>query len=625
MSEKSSAKKQVSNDIGLKCGIEIHQQLEGKKLFCSCPTLIREESGDFTVSRKLRASAGESGKVDVAAKQEQLRNKQFIYEGYNDSTCLVELDEEPPHEINQEALHTCLQFSKAVGADVSPVVQVMRKTVVDGSNTSGFQRTALIGRNGHIKTSEGKVRIANISIEEDSCKIVSESESEKRYRLDRLGIPLIEVGTEPDIKSATQCQEAARKLGMFLRSLPGIKRGLGTIRQDVNVSVKGGTRIEVKGAQDLRQIPLLVELEAKRQLELLKVRDELKKVKVAVESEMEVVDVTQIMKKSSEKFIVSRLENGSALAICVSGFTGFIGRELQPNYRVGSELAGRAKRRAGVKGIIHSDEFDHSKPAKYGLSAEMVLEIKKKLSVKSKDAFIIVIGKEEIAKIALDAVWERIGELFLGVPKEVRKANTDGTTTYLRPMPGAARMYPETDVPLFEASVDNVELPELLEDKVARFQKEYGLSADLAAFMAKSDNVGLFEELAKKYPKMKAAFIADTLGATLLEIKRKYSLETSGLQRDNFRELFKFLDEGKIHKDIVIDVLIDMIKGQFEISKYEGLSTEELHKVIVDIVSKNKSAPMGALMGMCMKALSGKASGKVISENLQKILREGHK
>src|SRR3989344_6420544 len=125
--------------LGLKCGIEIHQQLEGKKLFCACPTLVRDDAPDFTIQRRLRASAGEQGDIDVAAQEEQLKSKNFVYEGYEDSTCLVELDCEPPHALNEESLHTALQFCMLVKAPISQVIQVMRKTVVDGSNTSGFQ------------------------------------------------------------------------------------------------------------------------------------------------------------------------------------------------------------------------------------------------------------------------------------------------------------------------------------------------------------------------------------------------------------------------------------------------------------------------------------------------------
>ncbi|MDP3989597.1 MAG: Glu-tRNA(Gln) amidotransferase subunit GatE [archaeon] len=599
--------------LGLTCGIEIHQQLDGKKLFCNSPTIIREDKPHFRIVRKLRASAGESGIIDVAAKQEQSRNRRYVYEGYYDTTCLVETDSEPPHEINKDSLLTTLQFCKIVNARISPVVQVMRKIVVDGSNTSGFQRTALIGREGILATSLGNVGITNISLEEDSCKIIKDTPEEKVYRLDRLGIPLIEIGTAPDIKSPEHCLETAKKIGMLLRSLPFVKRGLGTIRQDVNVSIKGGTRVEIKGAQDLRQIPQLVELEAKRQHELLELKRELKGKKL---NSLSLVDLTSVLEKSPSKIIQRTVSNvGKILGIKVAGFAGIIGRELQPGYRVGTELSGRAKIKAGVGGIFHSDELPN-----YGITENDVLLIRKKLNCTTKDAFIIVADKETKTKMALEAVYERLEELFLGVPKEVRKANQDGTTSYLRPMPGASRMYPETDVPLIYPDLSVVELPELLEEKISRYQKRLGLSGDLASFIAKSDKVLLFEELVKTHPKQKPAFIAETLISTPLEMKRKFEVDSDSLTEDNFRDLFRFLEEEKIHKDIVLDVLIDMAKGQFSLQKYASLSTEDLHKIIAEVVNSNPKAPFGALMGQCMKQLAGKASGEVISKELKRIL-----
>ena len=600
--------------IGLKSGIEIHQQLEGKKLFCDCPTLLRDDKPDFEIKRKLRAVAGESGKVDIAAQQEQIRNKTFVYQGYSDSTCLVETDGEPPHEMNKDALYTTLQLSKLVDAHVSPIVQVMRKTVVDGSNTSGFQRTALIARNGALETSEGIVRIDNISLEEDACKIVSETADEKIYRLDRLGIPLIEIGTAPDIKTPEQCLEAAKKIGMLLRSLPHVKRGLGTIRQDVNVSIKEGHRIEIKGAQDLKMIPRLVELEVKRQLELVKIRDELKGKEL---NSFKIYDLTKLLSKSESKVIVSAFkEKGKVMAFKLNSFSGIVGRELQPNYRVGSEFSGRAKIKAGVRGIFHSDELPN-----YGITEEEVKLIRKELKCSEKDAFVLVAAIESKAKVALSAVYERALELFEGVPKEVRKAQEDGTTTFLRPMPGAARMYPETDVPMIKTDPYSVEVPELISQKAERYQKKFGLSFDLAEYIARSDYIELFEELVKKYPKFKANFIADTLISMPKEINKKYQLDANKLSSDNYRDLFKHLDSGAIHKDIVIDVLIDMIKGKFDLKSYEGISDSDISEKIKEIVDNNKGAPMGALMGLCMKALAGKASGKVISDELKKWVK----
>jgi len=600
-------------DLGLKCGIEIHQQLEGKKLFCNCPTLLRDDKADFIISRKLRASAGESGKIDVAALQEQLRGKNFVYQGYHDTTCLVETDSEPPHEVNPDSLYTSLQFSKLVKASISPVVQFMRKTVVDGSNTSGFQRTGLIARKGEIETSVGKVRISNITLEEDSCKIIKETAEEKTYSLDRLGIPLIEIGTEPDIKSPKQCQETAKKIGMLLRSLTGVKRGLGTIRQDVNVSIKGGTRVEIKGAQDLRMLPLLVELEAKRQEELLKLKTELKNNQL---NKFLIKDLTKLLEKSESKIVKTTLQKkGTILGMKLNGFSGLIGRELQPNYRLGTEFSGRAKIKAGVGGIFHSDELPN-----YGLTEQDVIKIFAELKCAKKDAFILVCAEEWRGKTALEAVHERVQELFQGVPSEVRKANGDGTTSYLRPMPGAARMYPETDVPLIIPDTKKIELPELLENKISRFQKDFGLSKDLASFIVRSDKLLLFEELTAKYPGLKAAFIAETLTSTLLELKRKYEVNPEKLTTEDIKNVFQYLQENKIHKDIILDVLIDMIKGNFDLNKYASLGTEEIHKVIKEIIKKNHQAPFSALMGMCMKELAGKASGKFIAEELKRLM-----
>jgi glutamyl-tRNA(Gln) amidotransferase subunit E len=599
--------------VGLKCGIEIHQQLEGRKLFCSCETLLRDDIPNFKIRRKIRAVAGEGGRIDVAAKQEQLRDKTFIYEGYLGTTCLVETDSEPPHEINQDALYTSLQLCKIVEADISPVVQVMRKTVADGSNTSGFQRTGLVARNGKVETEEGLVRIDNISIEEDACRIISEKNSEKVYRLDKLGIPLIEIGTAPDIKTPNQCLETSKKLGMFLRSLKGVKRGLGTIRQDVNVSIRGGSRIEFKGVQNLKKIPMIIDFEIKRQSELLKIKDELRGVRL---NDFEIFNLTTLLQNSEAKVVKSAINNGGKiLGIKLHAFAGLVGRELQPNYRVGSELSGRAKVIAGVGGIFHSDELPN-----YGITERDVKLINKKLKINPDDAFILVADGEVRAKIALQAVYERIQELFIGVPKEVRKDLPDGTSKYMRPIPGAARMYPETDVPLIYPYESKVELPELLEEKIKRYQKEFALSFDLAAFVAKNNPL-LFEEFVTKYKEMKPAFIADVLTSMLVEVRRKYGLDSEKLSDEDFRNLFEYLDYGKIHKDIVLDVLIDMIKGTFDIKKYESLETEEIHKVIKEIVAENKNAPFGALMGKCMKALAGKASGEIISKSLKEIMK----
>ena len=251
--------------LGFKCGLEIHQQLEGKKLFCNCLTLNSDAEADVKFERRLRAVAGETGKIDIAAKHEMEKGRKIIYEADSADTCLVECDEEPPHELNIEALETTLKAALLFNAKVVDEIQVMRKTVVDGSNVSGFQRTALVAQDGFIETSQGKVVIPTICLEEEAAQKLEDGNNFVRYRLDRLGIPLIEIATNAGIKSPEHAKEVAAYIGMVLRSV-GVKRGLGTIRQDVNVSIKDGARTEIKGFQDLRSIPKVIEYEINRQL-----------------------------------------------------------------------------------------------------------------------------------------------------------------------------------------------------------------------------------------------------------------------------------------------------------------------------------------------------------------------
>ena len=252
--------------LKLKCGLEIHQQLDTNKLFCDCPSVLRQDEPDFVIKRNLHAVAGESGEVDIAAKYQASLNKDFLYEGF-DTTCLVELDEEPPHEINQHALKIAVQIAILLNCKIIPITQIMRKTVIDGSNTSGFQRTVLIAKNGYVDTEQGRVNIEGICLEEDAARIVLKKENTATYRLDRLGIPLVEITTAPDIKTPEQAKEVALFLGDVLRSCK-VKRGIGTIRQDVNLSIRNENRIELKGMQNMNIFIKVIENEILRQKKL---------------------------------------------------------------------------------------------------------------------------------------------------------------------------------------------------------------------------------------------------------------------------------------------------------------------------------------------------------------------
>lgn len=273
--------------LGFKSGLEIHQQLEadGKKLFCRCPSLLRKDEPDFTVERRLHAIAGESGEIDVAVKHEAVLDKKFVYQGYKDTTCLVELDEEPPREINEEALKVALHISLLLNCRIQTISQIMRKTVIDGSNTSGFQRTVLIAHDGYVELSSGKkIGIETVILEEDAARIVNDenkSDNVRIYRLDRLGIPLVEIATSPDISTPSEAKETALLIGKILRTCK-VRRGLGTIRQDVNMSIKNGSRVEIKGFQDIRNVEKTLEKEIERQIVLVKEKKSVKEVRQAL-------------------------------------------------------------------------------------------------------------------------------------------------------------------------------------------------------------------------------------------------------------------------------------------------------------------------------------------------------
>jgi glutamyl-tRNA(Gln) amidotransferase subunit E len=598
--------------LKLTCGIEIHQQIASHKLFCGCPSLLRDDTPDVRVERELRAVVGETGMIDAAAAHETKKGLRFIYEAYSDSTCLVELDEEPPHEMNREAIGVGLMVSKIIGAEIVGEVQVMRKTVVDGSNTSGFQRTALISRNGKITTSEGDVRISSICIEEDAAKIIERKEGAVVYRLDRLGIPLIEIGTEPDIHSPKQAQDAAAKLGMILRSTEKVARGLGTIRQDVNISIAGGTRIEIKGAQDLRMVPTLVEYEARRQVAIL----ELAKALHSFVPDKKVFDISKLMSNSRSKVIFNALKSkGVVKAIRVPVMGGFIGKEVQPGRRVGTELSDYAKVKAGVGGLFHSDELPN-----YGIEDKDVAAIRKAVCCSDKDAFILIADSEDKVDRAFVAVLDRLAMVPQGVPKEVRRANPDGTSSFLRPMPGEARMYPETDVMPVKVDAKDIKIPELLEEKKERFKEKHELAEDLAQALTSSGKQNLFEDFADRFKNVKPAFIAETMISVPKLLRRKYSIDPAKLKDSDFEKVISLLNDNKISKGALEKVFVDLAQGKtVDYSEYEPLTDKRLEDALMAVLKESEELEFSAVVNKAMTSLKDRAEGQKIIEMLKKL------
>ncbi len=601
----------------IKCGLEIHQQLDCKKLFCECDSVIQEANPHYTIMRKLRAVVGETGEVDIAAAQEALKGKHYLYEAYDDNCCLIELDEEPPRNLRRDALLAAVQVAKLFKAKFVDEVQVMRKTVVDGSNTSGFQRTALVAYDGKISSSLGEVGIPTVIVEEDSARLIKEESGKTIFRLDRLGIPLLEISTAPDIVSPEHAQEVAEKIGLLLRSTGKVKRGLGTIRQDLNVSIEGGERIEIKGAQDLKLIPKLVELEALRQHNLLELRKELDKRKVR-EVFAQIMDVSRLLVNSKSKVIASTISKGGVvLGIKLPEFRGLIGKEIQPGRRLGTEFSDRAKVAAGVGGIFHSDELPN-----YGILPDEVVEISKHLDCAQHDAFVLVADMKPKAERALQAVITRANDAIKGIPREVRRANEDGTSTFMRPMPGAARMYPETDVlpiRLTKETIKEVVLPELIDHKAARYEK-LGLGHDLAELVAKSDRSELFDDFVKSFKVLKPAYIAELLMTAERTIRRQFNIEISPTDED-FCALFTALENDEVSKESILEILKEKLPVRDVLHKYKTLSESELLRELKRIVDSNKSLPINALIGKAMSELRGKASGQKIVDLLKKLAK----
>ncbi len=528
--------------------------------------------------------------------------------------------------LNPEALDIVLKAS--VLFNMRPVDEVftMRKIVVDGSNTTGFQRTCFVASNGFIETPSGRVGMDTVCLEEDAASKVDAKADATTYSLDRLGIPLIEIATAPDIKTPEQAREVALAIGTLLRSLK-VRRGLGTIRQDVNVSIAQGARVEVKGVQALDLIQEVVEKEALRQVNLIAIRDELLARHAIVHDA--IVDVTDLFKGSESKVVKKALSAGGVIyAIKLDGFKGLIGKEIQPGRRLGTEFSDRAKRAAGVGGIFHIDELPN-----YGITQPEVDAVSSKLGLGSDGAFVLVADSKAKSKMAMEAVIRRAKEAMIGVPEETRGPLPNGNTEYMRPLPGRARMYPETDVPSVAVTKEYMarvrqDMPELLSEKKQRFMKQYGLNEEMAQKLAYSPENETFEELAKRSGN--PMLVARTMLGTMTELRRD-GVPVDNITDRHMEEVFDLVREGKIAKEAISSVLKETAqqpeKDVGEAVKRLGLGgvgEEEVRKIIGEIVTEKRDyvkekgeAAQSGLMGMAMAKLRGKADGKLISRILK--------
>jgi glutamyl-tRNA(Gln) amidotransferase subunit E len=597
--------------LGLRIGLEIHQQLDsGHKLFCGCP-IMKSDDFPISVTRRLRPAAGELDVVDPAAIYEFLRKKKFVYKLNPGSSCLVELDEKPPDPVNSKALEVALKMAKMLDAFVVDEVHVMRKTVIDGSSVSGFQRTALVSIGGSLETSFGKVGITTMSLEEDSATALQKGPDFVEYRLDRLGIPLIEIGTAADMHSPEEAKETAEKLGTLLRSFP-VVRGIGSIRQDVNVSIESGARIEIKGFQELEKIPVLIENEVERQISLLEIRDELTKrgFRERIDRQTPPTDVTTVF-ANAKGFVGSVVKaGGKVFAARLPLFSGLLKKQCGDR-TFGKELAGYAEA-FGFGGIIHSDE----NPEKYNFVNEFA-KLKAMLSADERDAVILVAGEDEknIVK-AMNFLVARAFDCLSGVPEETRVANGIGSK-YTRPLPGSGRLYPESDIPPIKIDRNylvKLELPKTIFEIQDELEKI--LPKEMAGQIVRSRYYPLFDEFRNFGP----GLVASVFLSVFTDLRRR-GFDIDRITKDHLFKIFSLVKKGEISKDALTDIF-ELLSAGVEvdevIAEFSSLSEDEIRAAVSEAISKNPRKNESAIIGIVMQQLRGRADGKLVA----KIVRE---
>lgn len=627
------------NKIGLACGLELHQQLDTGKLFCKCKSkLIKDNTKpDRIIKRRLRAVYSETGEFDKTALEEQKKAKTNIYYFYNSCNCLVEADCQPPIRTNPDALKISVIISKLTNSQLVNKSIIMRKQVIDGSNVSGFQRTAMISTDGYLDFDFGKVRIDKILLEEDAARAIERKDTEVIYSLDRLGIPLIEMVVWHDMHTPKDTQKVALFLGQLFRTTGFVKRGLGSIRQDINVSITDGSRVEIKGCQDLQMIPEIIDREILRQLNLIELKEELKKRKIK-EITLSEKNITEIFKNTSSKAVKASLEQKKEIyGFQVPGFSKLLGKVVQPNRRVGTELASILKTKTTLKGLFHADELPN-----YGITEAEVNKIKKELKVTDKDSFIMVMcDKKEIEHVKV-VLEERLNLFSKEIPKETRIVNIEGNTEYQRPLSiGGARMYPETDLlpivfteELLKAAKDD--MPLSVEERKKLYLDKFKINKQLADKMVLDNYAVTFEKIIKANPELNPTQVAVFLLEDLTTLSRDGKVDLENVTSVGLLEFFSYKDFNKIPKSKLFDIYLDFNNSNNtmeEIIESSGILNANkdlnLDKILEEIIKENSSKVLeqkerakGLLIGRFMAKTQGLVDGKIANELIEQKLKE---
>lgn len=498
---RKKAKKSDYERIGFMSGLEVHQQLKTKqKLFCRCPAGIFHDSDNFhaEVIRHMRPTLSEMGEYDGTALMEFKTKKDIFYRIHNDTTCTYEIDDTPPFPINREALEYALEISLLSKLNIVGEVHITRKQYLDGSIPTGFQRTAILGVEGEIQLKNKKVGILQLSIEEDSCREISDIGHTRVYKTDRLGMPLIETVTHPHCLTPDELREAADHIRFLNRSTGRVRTGMGAAREDVNVSCAGGTRVEIKGVAHNRWIPELSHNEAFRQWALLNIR------KLLLERYPEPKKWAMEWKEISPKKLaldfkptINNPKNGGVkvVAIKLPGFKGILSHFTQPEKTFSDELTNRLK----VIACIEKPNMTSSEELHHPLSKADIKKLADLLEANDNDAIVVAWGPPEDIPTAIETVEERCQMAFEGVPRETRKSFENGTTIFERVLPGADRMYPDTDSPPIPLQEEYIEMlrKRIPTDVAERFAqlKKWDIPEDTYTYIMKRNLVSVIEEL----------------------------------------------------------------------------------------------------------------------------------
>lgn len=504
-------------ELGFMSGLEVHQQLNTRsKLFCRCPSGRRTSRVDAEVLRHMRPTLSELGEYDGTALMEFKTKKEIVYLLERETVCTYEMDDTPPFEMDQEAVRIAIELAKLCNLNLVSELHVMRKQYLDGSIPTGFQRTAMVGLTGSIPFQvpelgiDRDLSIRQLSLEEDSCREVSDVGHRVTFRTDRLGMPLTEVVTEPELVTPRELRAAARLIAQVARATGKILRGPGAGRQDVNVSVAGGRRVEIKGVHHHRGLPLLVHTEAFRQLNLLRVREELRRRGVK-EADLLIpleglpwevsglaVDAGSILRNSIFQPVRKAIDDGDiAVAVRLPGFAGLLTHPTQPGVTFARELADRVRVIACPMDLPFAT---HSDLGVESLSGQHWIQIARALGADPADAIMVVWAPKEDAATAAREILIRAREALHGIPAETRQAFPDGTTGFERILPGADRMYPDTDTPPLPISENTISrirsrMPEAPWDRRKRYES-LGVDGRMAAHLAVAPWADLFDAVA---------------------------------------------------------------------------------------------------------------------------------